>query len=129
MIACYAEANYLGVLLTGMGNDGAAGMLVMKKAVVFNLMQDEASCLAVTMPKKAIIAGGADKGNVEKSRQRRSLPWPKRLRAGRSPLCRAQLLHVRSTRQHKGIPLRDKPSNFALRDAASNTAALLDGLY
>jgi len=36
-------------------------MLVMKKSGVFNLMQDEASCLAVGMPKKAIIAGGADK--------------------------------------------------------------------
>ena len=45
----------------------------------------------------------------------------------RSP--RAHVLHVRSARQHKGIPLRDKQSNFALRDAASNTAALLDGLF
>jgi two-component system chemotaxis response regulator CheB len=35
-----------------MGNDGAAGMLVMKKAGVFNLMQDEASCLEFGMPKK-----------------------------------------------------------------------------
>ena len=66
MIARYAGASYLGVVLTGMGNDGAAGMLVMKKAGVFNLMQDEVSCLAVSMPKKAIIAGGADKANVEK---------------------------------------------------------------
>ena len=72
MIARCAGASYLGVVLTGMGNDGAAGMLVMKKSGVFNLIQDEASCLAVGMPKKAIIAGGADKENVEKSRQRRS---------------------------------------------------------
>jgi chemotaxis response regulator CheB len=37
MIARYAGASYLGVALTGMGNDGAAGMLVMKKSGVFNL--------------------------------------------------------------------------------------------
>lgn len=52
MIARYAGANCLGEVLTGVGNDGAAGMLVMKKAGVFNLMQDEASCLAFGMPKK-----------------------------------------------------------------------------
>lgn len=52
MIAHDAGANCLGVVLKGMGNDGAAGMLVMKKAGVFNLMQDEASSLAFGMPKK-----------------------------------------------------------------------------
>jgi len=62
-------------------------------------------------------------------RARRSLPSPKRLRAGRSPFCRAHVLHVRSARQHKGIPLLDKLSNCALRNAASNSAVLLDGLF
>jgi len=38
----------------------------------------------------------------------------------------AHVQGVRSARQHKGIPLRDKLSNFALGDAASNTSALLD---
>jgi len=52
MIARYGGANCLGVVLRGVGNVGAAGMLVMKKAGVFNLMQDEASCLAFGMPKK-----------------------------------------------------------------------------
>jgi two-component system chemotaxis response regulator CheB len=52
MIARYAGANCLGVVLTGMGNDGAAGMFVMKKAGDFNLIQDEASCLGFGMPKK-----------------------------------------------------------------------------
>jgi hypothetical protein len=47
-------------------------------------------------------------------------------KAAFSPFCRAHVLEVRSARQHKGVPLRDKLSNFALRDAASNTAALLD---
>jgi hypothetical protein len=61
--------------------------------------------------------------------RRRSLPSPKRLRAGRSQFCRAHVPSVRSARQHKGILLRDKLSNFALWDAASNTVALLDGLF
>ena len=40
-VARFAGANSLGVILTGMGNDGAAGMLAMKKAGAFNLAQDE----------------------------------------------------------------------------------------
>jgi hypothetical protein len=50
-------------------------------------------------------------------------------KAAFSPFCRAHVLEVRSARQHKGVPLRDKLSNFALRDAASNTAALLDNFF
>ncbi len=60
-VAQYAGSNSLGVILTGMGNDGAAGMLKMKKAGAFNLAQDEASCVVFGMPKEAIKAGGVDK--------------------------------------------------------------------
>ena len=60
-VARYAGANSLGVILTGMGNDGAAGMLEMKKVGAFNLAQDEASCVVFGMPKEAIKAGGVDK--------------------------------------------------------------------
>ena len=60
-VAHYAGANSLGVILTGMGNDGAAGMLEMKKIGAFNLAQDEASCVVFGMPKEAIKAGGVDK--------------------------------------------------------------------
>jgi len=60
-VAKYAGANSVGVILTGMGNDGAAGMLDMKKAGSFNLAQDEASCVVFGMPKEAIKAGGVDK--------------------------------------------------------------------
>ncbi|MCA9472439.1 MAG: chemotaxis response regulator protein-glutamate methylesterase [Nitrospirales bacterium] len=60
-VAQYAGSNSLGVILTGMGNDGAAGMLAMKKAGAFNLAQDEASCVVFGMPKEAIKAGGVDK--------------------------------------------------------------------
>ncbi len=60
-VAKYAGSNSVGVILTGMGNDGAAGMLEMKKAGAFNLAQDEASCVVFGMPKEAIKAGGIDK--------------------------------------------------------------------
>ncbi|MCA9460589.1 MAG: chemotaxis response regulator protein-glutamate methylesterase [Nitrospira sp.] len=60
-VAHYAGGNSLGVILTGMGNDGAAGMLEMKQAGAFNIAQDEASCVVFGMPKEAIKAGGVDK--------------------------------------------------------------------
>ena len=44
-----------------MGNDGAAGMLEMKKAGAYTMAQDEDSCVVFGMPKEAIKAGGVDK--------------------------------------------------------------------
>ncbi|MFA7239497.1 MAG: chemotaxis response regulator protein-glutamate methylesterase [Sulfuricellaceae bacterium] len=52
--------NAIGVILTGMGKDGAAGMLEMKKAGAYNFSQDEATCVVFGMPKEAIAAGGVD---------------------------------------------------------------------
>lgn len=59
-VADYAGKNALGIILTGMGNDGAAGMLKMKKAGAFTIAEDESSCVVFGMPKKAIEAGGVD---------------------------------------------------------------------
>lgn len=55
-----AGPNAMGVMLTGMGKDGAAAMLEMKRAGGFNLAQDEASCVVFGMPKEAIASGGVD---------------------------------------------------------------------
>jgi len=55
-----AGPNALGVMLTGMGKDGAAAMLEMKQAGAFNLAQDESSCIVFGMPKEAIAAGAVD---------------------------------------------------------------------
>jgi two-component system chemotaxis response regulator CheB len=55
--AANAGKNAVGVILTGMGRDGAAGMLEMKKAGAYNLAQDEASCVVFGMPKEAIAIG------------------------------------------------------------------------
>ena len=55
-----AGKNAIGVILTGMGKDGAAGMLEMHKAGAYTFAQDEASCVVFGMPKEAISAGGVD---------------------------------------------------------------------
>ncbi|SEN07159.1 protein-glutamate methylesterase/protein-glutamine glutaminase [Nitrosomonas marina] len=55
-----AGKNAIGVILTGMGKDGAAGMLAMHAAGAYNFAQDEASCVVYGMPKEAVAAGGVD---------------------------------------------------------------------
>lgn len=57
-VARYAGANAIGIILTGMGKDGAQGMLDMKKAGAVNIAQDEHSCVVFGMPKEAIAMGG-----------------------------------------------------------------------
>jgi two-component system chemotaxis response regulator CheB len=53
-------ANAFGIMLTGMGADGAHAMKAMKDAGSFNLVQDEASCVVFGMPKEAIKLGAVD---------------------------------------------------------------------
>jgi two-component system chemotaxis response regulator CheB len=52
--------NAFGVMLTGMGNDGAKAMREMKDAGSYNFVQDEASCIVFGMPREAILHGAAD---------------------------------------------------------------------
>nr|MBF0222154.1 chemotaxis response regulator protein-glutamate methylesterase [Desulfobulbaceae bacterium] len=59
-VATYAGKNAVGVILTGMGKDGASGMLKMKEAGAINIAQDEKSCVVFGMPKEAIELGGVD---------------------------------------------------------------------
>jgi two-component system chemotaxis response regulator CheB len=59
--AQYAGANSIGVILTGMGADGAAGLLDMKNMGAGTIAQDEKSCVVFGMPKEAIKLGAADK--------------------------------------------------------------------
>ncbi len=59
--AQYAGANAIGVILTGMGADGAAGLLEMKNMGAGTVAQDENSCVVFGMPKEAIKLGAVDK--------------------------------------------------------------------
>ena len=54
-----AGSNALGILLTGMGDDGASGLLEMRQVGAHTLAQDEASCVVFGMPKEAIKRGAA----------------------------------------------------------------------
>ncbi|WP_137719260.1 protein-glutamate methylesterase/protein-glutamine glutaminase [Methylobacillus flagellatus] len=56
--AAQAGKNAIGVILTGMGKDGAQGMLRMRQAGAWNFAQDEASCVVYGMPKEAVTVGG-----------------------------------------------------------------------
>src|SRR5690606_21307581 len=53
--------NAVGVIMTGMGRDGAAGLLTMKQAGATTFAQDEASCVVFGMPKEAIALGAFDR--------------------------------------------------------------------
>ncbi len=59
--AKYAGSNAIGIIMTGMGDDGAKGLLEMKQAGAYTIAQDEASCVVFGMPKEAIKLNAADK--------------------------------------------------------------------
>jgi two-component system chemotaxis response regulator CheB len=70
-VAESAGVNAMGVILTGMGSDGAKGMLKMKESGAYNIAQDEASCVVYGMPKEAFKMGGVHESvplsNISKS--------------------------------------------------------------
>jgi two-component system chemotaxis response regulator CheB len=59
-VAKVVGKNAYGIMLTGMGNDGAKAMKEMKDAGSYNYVQDEASCIVFGMPREAIQCGAAD---------------------------------------------------------------------
>lgn len=59
--ARYAGPNAVGVILTGMGDDGARGMYEMHQAGAYTIAQDEATCIVFGMPKEAIKLNGVSK--------------------------------------------------------------------
>jgi len=60
-VARCAGANALGIIMTGMGDDGAAGLLEMRKAGARTVAQDEESCVVYGMPKEAVKRGAVEK--------------------------------------------------------------------
>lgn len=59
--ARHAGSNAIGIIMTGMGDDGAKGLLEMKEAGAYTIAQDEASCVVYGMPKEAVNSGAVDK--------------------------------------------------------------------
>jgi two-component system chemotaxis response regulator CheB len=60
-VAQAAGANALGVIMTGMGDDGAAGLLEMRHAGARTIAQDEETCVVYGMPKEAVKRGGVER--------------------------------------------------------------------
>lgn len=58
-VARYAGKNAIGVILTGMGRDGAQGLLAMRKQGAYTIAQDENSCVVFGMPREAVEIGAA----------------------------------------------------------------------
>ena len=58
--ARYAGKNAIGVIMTGMGDDGSRGMLEMHNAGAYNIAQNVETCVVFGMPQKAIKAGAVD---------------------------------------------------------------------
>ena len=56
----YVGKNTVGVIMTGMGDDGAKGMAEMKEAGAYNIAQDEKTCVVYGMPNEAVKHGGVD---------------------------------------------------------------------
>ena len=67
-VAQHAGGNAMGVIMTGMGDDGARGLLTMREAGARTVAQDEASCVVFGMPKEALTLGAAQRsvslGNI-----------------------------------------------------------------
>ncbi|HOX24412.1 MAG TPA: chemotaxis response regulator protein-glutamate methylesterase [Candidatus Krumholzibacteria bacterium] len=59
-VAKAAGADAVGVIMTGMGGDGARGLLAMHQAGAWTIAQDEPSCVVYGMPREAVLQGGVD---------------------------------------------------------------------
>ena len=70
-----AGRNAIGIIMTGMGDDGAAGMLEMHQAGACTLAQDEESCVVFGMPREAIARGGVDEIVALHDLSRRLSSW------------------------------------------------------
>lgn len=69
--AAGAGSRALGIILSGMGNDGAKGMLAMRKAGAHTIAQEKKSCVVASMPQEAIRGGAVDEIlSIEKIKER-----------------------------------------------------------
>ncbi|MCO4053358.1 MAG: chemotaxis response regulator protein-glutamate methylesterase [Bosea sp.] len=84
-----AGANAMGVIMTGMGDDGARGLLEMRNAGAMTLAQDEESCVVFGMPKEAIAAGAVQRITPLARIPREIMDWPSAQRSAPGPAARS----------------------------------------
>ena len=60
-VAKVAGRHAVGIIMTGMGDDGARGLLEMRRAGAFTVAQDEATCVVHGMPREAVLLGAAER--------------------------------------------------------------------
>jgi two-component system chemotaxis response regulator CheB len=99
-VAQVARAHAIGVLLTGMGTDGAKGLLAMKKSGARTLAQDEETCTVYGMPREAIRLGAVDRvislGDFPAA-------LGETLHSTRDTPASQETAHQQNTLQHKGV--------------------------
>jgi two-component system, chemotaxis family, protein-glutamate methylesterase/glutaminase len=74
-VARFAGKNALGIIMTGMGDDGAAGLLEMRNAGANTIGQDEATCVVYGMPKEAVKRGGVERATPLEGIPQDILSW------------------------------------------------------
>ena len=74
-VARFAGKNALGIIMTGMGDDGAAGLLEMRNAGANTIGQDEATCVVYGMPKEAVKRGGVERASPLEGIPQDILSW------------------------------------------------------
>ncbi len=74
-VAKFAGGNALGIIMTGMGDDGAAGLLEMRNAGANTIGQDEATCVVYGMPKEAVKRGGVERASPLEGIPQDILSW------------------------------------------------------
>ena len=84
-----AGANAMGIIMTGMGDDGARGLLEMRNAGAMTIAQDEESCVVFGMPKEAIAAGAVERVALLSNIPREIIGWPSLQRSVPSNLARS----------------------------------------
>ena len=128
--AQYAGANALGIIMTGMGDDGARGLLEMKKAGAATVAQNEATCVVFGMPKEAIALGAADKIvplSADRLRDRQGSSAKSVLTAGGQTTLRVFCGRLDQCRLYGGTAPRGKdrlPAYLRRSRSRSATAAL-----